>query len=152
MLYVCGFILDKERKRCLLVRKGAEGKIPAHMRGKWNGIGGKVSPGEAYIAAMSRECMEETRIAINPEDWEKVARYDDPCNVCLFYAYFTDLLDALPIPQYTDVGEPLAIKSISPLALTTRREQLVPNLLWLLPYIQWWDGNHYLQFSSHLPQ
>ncbi|MBP9738355.1 8-oxo-dGTP diphosphatase [Candidatus Saccharibacteria bacterium] len=39
--------------------------------GKWNGVGGKVEPGESITEALIRECQEE--ISVTPINYEKVA-------------------------------------------------------------------------------
>ena len=42
--------------------------------GKWNGVGGKIEPGESLEAALVRECQEE--ISVTPLSWKKVAELD----------------------------------------------------------------------------
>jgi ADP-ribose pyrophosphatase YjhB (NUDIX family) len=42
--------------------------------GRWNGVGGKVTPGESIEQSMIRESEEE--IALIPISWEKVAVHD----------------------------------------------------------------------------
>jgi mutator protein MutT len=41
---------------------------------RWNGVGGKVEPGESIEQAMIRECQEE--IGVTPLQYEKVALHD----------------------------------------------------------------------------
>ncbi len=42
--------------------------------GHWNGVGGKIDPGETIEQALVRECIEE--INVTPTTWEKVAEHD----------------------------------------------------------------------------
>lgn len=43
-------------------------------QGYWNGIGGKIEPGEDEIPAMVRECQEE--ILVTPKEFQKVAVHE----------------------------------------------------------------------------
>ena len=63
------FLVTKENNNiiriCLAMKKRGFGK------GRWNGAGGKVEPGETIEAAAKREAEEE--ISVSPENMEKVA-------------------------------------------------------------------------------
>ncbi len=65
--YVCGFLFDPKGEMVLLIRKNR----PTWMEGLWNGIGGKIEPGETPEQAMDREFEEET--GISALKWEHVA-------------------------------------------------------------------------------
>lgn len=65
--YVVGFVFDMLRTKVALIKK----KRPQWQRGKWNGIGGKIEPGETPLAAMEREFEEETGVKVRTEDWEQ---------------------------------------------------------------------------------
>lgn len=54
--------LVKENKVLLAMKKRGFGA------GKWNGIGGKVEPGESVKEAIVREVGEEINVSINPDD------------------------------------------------------------------------------------
>jgi 8-oxo-dGTP pyrophosphatase MutT (NUDIX family) len=56
--YVVGFLFDPAFERLWLIEK----KRPAWQAGLWNGIGGKVEPGESIFDAMAREAREEIDI------------------------------------------------------------------------------------------
>jgi 8-oxo-dGTP diphosphatase len=81
--YVCGFLVTAPADgawdpmgggRVLLIRKAR----PEWQRGKLNGVGGKVEPGETPMAAMIREFTEEAgwetdgwveRVVLQKSDW-----------------------------------------------------------------------------------
>jgi 8-oxo-dGTP diphosphatase len=58
--YVMGLLLTNygEAERVLLTLKNR----PEWQNGLWNGIGGKINPGELALDAMTREAQEETEI------------------------------------------------------------------------------------------
>lgn len=63
--YVVGLIFWNNK--ILLIHKT---KGPINIIGTWNGIGGKIEETDPTIShAMSRECLEETKIDIKPENW-----------------------------------------------------------------------------------
>lgn len=67
MRWSLGFALSEDGREVLLIRKDR----PAWQAGRWNGIGGKVEPGEAPLAAMVREGLEEVGQAFA---WRPIAR------------------------------------------------------------------------------
>lgn len=58
--FVLGFVFSLDLKRILLIRKNR----PAAFKDLWNGIGGKVEPGESPINAMVREAREEAGLDV----------------------------------------------------------------------------------------
>lgn len=56
--YVLGFLFDKKRQWVLLIEK----KRPWFLKGLYNGIGGRIEPGETEVEAMRREGFEEAQI------------------------------------------------------------------------------------------
>ena len=56
-----GFVLSPDRQQTLLVHRTRRSH-DAHL-GKYNGLGGKMLPGEDAVACMRREIMEEAGIA-----------------------------------------------------------------------------------------
>lgn len=101
--------------------------------GKWNGVGGKVEPGETKEQAMIRECQEE--ITVTPTKFKKVAFHD------FILGSDTDA----PWHQWADVyiatewdGEP------------TETEEMAPQ--WYkrdaIPYKKMWDDDiHWLPLT-----
>ncbi len=68
-IYVLGFYFSKNSEHVLLIHKSQD-KGPLSVRGKWNGVGGKVEKDETIITAMRREFKEETGIETFNPDWE----------------------------------------------------------------------------------
>lgn len=70
--------MDDPRRTLLLMVK--EGKVLLALKkrgfgaGYWNGVGGKIEPGETIEQALVRECQEE--IEVTPKDYNKVALLD----------------------------------------------------------------------------
>lgn len=79
--YVCGFLFDKQVQRVVLIWK----EKPAWQKGKLNGVGGKIEPGETPYQAMVREFKEETGLQV--ENWQPLASVsEDHYRVRFFYA------------------------------------------------------------------
>lgn len=57
-----GYILSPDGSQVLLVHRNARPE-DAHL-GKWNGLGGKMEPGEGVAACMVREIAEEAGIGV----------------------------------------------------------------------------------------
>jgi len=55
-----GYVLSEDRERVLLVHRNAR-PGDQHL-GKYNGLGGKMDPGEDVVACMRRELREEAQI------------------------------------------------------------------------------------------
>lgn len=54
--YVVGFIFSWDKKSVILIKK----QHPEWQKGRLNGIGGHINDKETAVAAMQRECKEET--------------------------------------------------------------------------------------------
>jgi 8-oxo-dGTP pyrophosphatase MutT (NUDIX family) len=73
--------MQKKTLSLLFLRRGDEVLLAMKKRGfgegRWNGVGGKVEPGETIESAMIRESQEE--IGITPINYEKVGdiRFDE---------------------------------------------------------------------------
>jgi 8-oxo-dGTP diphosphatase len=119
---VVGFLFDKGFTHVALIRK----LKPARQAGRLNGIGGKVEPGEAPLAAMRREFMEEAGLDI--EDWNLFNKMTGP-NGTEFSLYF-----------YWAVGDVHAVRtmeaehvSVVPVATALSGAlQTLGNLPWLV--------------------
>src|SRR4051812_1401968 len=58
ILATLGFVMSPDRRRVLLVHRNRRPE-DAH-RGKYNGLGGKLEPGEDVVACLRREVREES--------------------------------------------------------------------------------------------
>jgi mutator protein MutT len=68
-MQICTLLFLQDNDRILLaMKKRGVGE------GKWNGVGGKVGPGELIEAAVVRETQEE--IAVTPKEWQKRAEIE----------------------------------------------------------------------------
>lgn len=77
--YSLGFLFSEDLKHVVLIRKVR----PAFQKGKLNGIGGKIEPGENHLAAMIREFREET--GHEHRDWSYLRSFNAPNHVHVFY-------------------------------------------------------------------
>ena len=124
--YVLGFRFHNGN--VLLIKKAK----PAWQKGRINGIGGKVEPGEESIDAMVREFREETGIETKPSDWKYIALMTGPCGkdpddwYVRVYASFGPISHA----QTTTVEEVIEVgaQELPP--------EVLINLHWLVPLCQ----------------
>lgn len=56
-----GYLLSPDRTRVLLVHRSREGDV---QQGKYNGLGGKLEPGEDVVSCLHRELAEEAGITV----------------------------------------------------------------------------------------
>lgn len=118
--YVAGFLFDSRDGSVVLIRK----RRPAWQAGKYNGVGGKVEPGETPADAMRREFREET--GHDREDWDLFCSLrGDGFVVHFFRAFDVDL--ARKVVTKTD-EEILVLPTWYP-----STQNSIPNLLWLIP-------------------
>lgn len=61
-LNTLGFVLHPDRERVLMVHR--VGREHDYQLGKYNGLGGKLEPGEDVVAGMKREIAEEAGIVV----------------------------------------------------------------------------------------
>jgi 8-oxo-dGTP pyrophosphatase MutT (NUDIX family) len=66
--YVSGLLFNPTHESVVLILKDHG---PASLVGKWNAVGGKMTPGEHAPAAMHREFLEETGVSILPRAWTR---------------------------------------------------------------------------------
>lgn len=79
--YVLGFLVSTNFAQVALI-----GKLkPEFQKGRLNGIGGKIEPGEKPIDAMSREFWEETGVTIEPDKWDLMGQYKFHGGRCYVY-------------------------------------------------------------------
>ncbi len=68
--YVLGFMFSNTKQYVALIRK----THPEWQKGKLNGIGGKLMPGEKAVRAMVREFAEEAGYLTEAGQWQHFAR------------------------------------------------------------------------------
>jgi len=117
--YVLGFIFNETLDRVILIRKNK----PEWMKGKLNGIGGKREPGETTLAAMERECLEETGLHIT--DWRHLGLLyqEDVWGVHVFVAIADVGLSETKEDEVVEVYDVYDVYYMD----------TVSNLTWLIP-------------------
>lgn len=104
----------------LFLRRGDELLLAMKKRGfgagRWNGVGGKLDPGESIEQALVRECQEE--IGVTPLSYHKIAEHDfvmdstgdNPWHIHV-HTYLCDSWDGEPgeteemAPQWFKLGD-----------------------------------------------
>jgi len=122
--YTCGFMFDRAGDVVLILKNK-----PDWQRGRLNGIGGKLEPGETPAACMAREWSEETGDH-KPRDWSHFVSIGGQNSVVHFYKTAVDELPTLP--AMTDVGESILIFPVATVLKPDSPLKCVPNLYWLL--------------------
>lgn len=146
--YVLGFAFDSNC-RVALVRKDR----PQWMAGKWNGIGGKIEPGEPAIAAMVREFAEETGVHSPESVWQHFATMRDVnggheivCYVTLWNPEDLDLVRTMESEEIRIFDGDLLTRDDIP---------MMSNLRWLIPMSLTLAENEIpalIEFAHKLPQ
>lgn len=119
---VCTLLFLKRENEILLAMKKR-----GFGAGRYNGVGGKIEPGETMEAALVRECQEE--IGVTPLEFWKVAEHD-----------FTQQEGDQPWRMYVHVflcvrweGEPKETEEMAPEWFTIDT----------IPYAQMWQDDEY---------
>ena len=120
--YVLGFMISQNRDEVLLLVKDH----PEWQKGKLNGIGGKIAPGENAILAMVREFKEEVGIDTQVSEWNKVCVIKGSDWECVVYTTFSA---ALHNHQKLESEEPVVL----PIKNVLFNDQAIGNLKWLIP-------------------
>lgn len=119
--YVVGFLFDTSRTQVVLVKKNR----PPWQAGKYNGVGGKIEPGESPAQAMRREFVEETGELRN--DWELFCILGDSKFKVYFYRAFEVCWLRGKVSTKTD--EQISVVPIHAVS----QSNSIPNLTWLIP-------------------
>lgn len=107
---------------------------PAWQKGRMNGPGGKVEPGEEFLAAMVREFKEETGLDVPAESWRHTITQMGPDYELRFYS--TCAADLRQARTTTD--EPLFVLRVDNL----HKLNVIPNLRWMIPLCLDTDVKH----------
>jgi 8-oxo-dGTP diphosphatase len=125
MIYVVGFLFSTDRRWVSLIQKNR----PEWQAGKYNGIGGKVEPGESIHDAMEREFYEETGVTVPWNEWNEFALLrGDETAVYVFRAFDTKHLSHVK----TTTDEPVMNILVNHLLDVDEPYPIVPNLPVLL--------------------
>ena len=120
---VCGFLFDESKEQVVLIHK----QRPAWQKGRLNGVGGKVEPGETPLQAMVREFEEETGVRI--EEWEEFGTLSDKAHG--FYVVFFRAVRPLDIVESVKsvTDEQVVLVQTS----TMFEQHTIRNLRWVVP-------------------
>ncbi len=128
--YVLGFLFNHDLSKVVLIQKTK----PAWQNGLFNGVGGKVEPGEIADQAMIREFQEETGV-MTEIAWRQFANFYsgkcDPAAPNAVIACYTAMTEdaSLFYSVKTTTEEMIAILDSKEMYNYTT----VPNLRWLVP-------------------
>ena len=115
--YVVGFLCNKDRDIVVLIDKHR----PTWQKGKINGVGGHIEPGETPVAAMQREFREEAGLDVG--DWELAVEMTGGTWKVYFFVATGPAMNAM-----TQTDEEVVIAWIGMLP-----PRVLPNLHWLIP-------------------
>lgn len=129
--YVLGFLINPHHDTVALIEK----QKPDWQRGRLNGIGGKIEPGEHPNVAMAREFEEEAGCQTNPEDWRRYAILEgvadardgsyQPWRIHIFVTYHAAILQ--------QIVKTTTIERVGVFAISMLPNKVLPNLRWLIP-------------------
>lgn len=121
MKYVLGFLFHAKTGKVALIQK----RRPAWMAGKLNGVGGRVEEGETFLAAMERECLEETGATVTNWRLRGIVHHGNvDAHVIRIYSATADVV----IRDTTDEH----VRWFNP---NEPWPQWMPNLRWMLPIV-----------------
>lgn len=122
--YVVGIAFALDLRTVLLIEK----KRPKWQEGRWNGVGGKVEPGEDFPAAMEREFREETGLLVPAERWRHVLTYQGSHGAGYEVRFFTTATDdVFEAKSLTD--EDVGLHYLG----TLTEIPVIGNLRWIVP-------------------
>lgn len=135
--YVVGLAFDRNA-RVALIRKNR----PAWQEGLYNGIGGKVEPGEKPLIAMRREFLEETGLLV--ADWNKVVVVDYGADRVHFYRTEISPTEMSVLKSTTDEE----VHVLGAHAAVSGWYSIVSNLAWILPLAAYYKKATYLPMDA----
>jgi len=121
--YVLGLIYNDELSGILLIKK----EKPEWMKGRWNGIGGKIEDKETPLQAMERESHEEMGHWFK---FQHVITFVCPGGTVFVYKA---LSGASGIPYVQKEDEELAQYDLAVLPELFSQGHIMGNLKWIIP-------------------
>lgn len=125
---VCGFIFGNDMRTVLLTRMSDIHPVKV-IRGRWNGVGGKIEEGETAAQAMEREAFEETGLVIAQDQWTNIITLRAEDWEVDFY--FHVLLDKIFEGHIAKGSNGVSSRAFRTQAIAT--SDVVFNLNWLIP-------------------
>ena len=104
ILTTLGFVMHPDGERVLMVHRIA--RLGDEQLGKYNGLGGKVEPGEDVVAGMKRELREEAAIEVDAMrlrgtvSWPGFGRHGEELPMWEGDRYFLPLVFDPDVPQF----------------------------------------------------
>ncbi len=129
--YVLGYIFSPDLKTVYLLRK----KRPANQKGKLNGFGGKIEPGETPAETMAREGYEECGFA---GEWiilgsGPLVFFTTFEKIWLFYAVLA-VGQTIPVATEDQTVEAVAVVDLATQARKLKCVDHLPRCIWRALY------------------
>lgn len=120
-LYTLGFLFNEQKTKVILITK----EKPLWQKDKFNGVGGKVEPGEDPAVGMAREFLEEVDYPHEDPIWKEMGAITAPDYTVFCYAAIgrTDAISSKTSEKVVVVP----VDTITPLS-----KDMVENLPWLI--------------------
>lgn len=123
---VVGLAFDLSRNMVVMVHKMSG---PPCVIGNWNGVGGKVDPGETPAHAMVREFREETGVEIIEDDWHQFCELNaKDYDLHFFWAASSSVFQCRTMEK-----EPIKVWLVRDLM---DESNVMHNMRWMIPYLQ----------------
>lgn len=124
--YVNSFVFSDLVEAVLLIEK----QRPDHQRGRYNGIGGKIEPGETPEQAAVREIEEECGLRFSTNELVPFCRFTSTNSRIFYFSVFAAHRDFDKAATRTD--EEIVVLLCSSLQ-TLAPARIMPNLRWQIP-------------------
>lgn len=127
--YVAGFLINHDRDKVVMIQKNR----PEWQAGKYNGVGGKIEPGEDPWAAQSREFWEETGVMIPAYEWTLGLTINVPTHTVNFFRAFAPCETLYKVRSMTD--EQVRVCQFPEILGPNATYKTIPNLQWIIPLL-----------------